>query len=46
MDGTVLDTSDPASVESFKVSHADLIRQVSELAAEVSCSTLQFLPVK
>jgi D-lactate dehydrogenase len=35
VDGTVLDTSDPASVESFKVSHADLLRQVSELAAEV-----------
>jgi len=35
VDGTVLDTADPASVEAFKESHAPLLQQVSELAAEV-----------
>ena len=35
VDGTVLDTSDAESVASFEATHADLLRRVSELAAEV-----------
>lgn len=35
VDGTVLDTSIPESVEAFKQSHAYLLKQVSELAEEV-----------
>jgi len=35
VDGTVLDTSDPESVAAFEASHGDLLRKVSDLAAEV-----------
>jgi len=35
VDGTVLDTSVPESVAAFEASHADLLRQVSALAAQV-----------
>mmetsp|Transcript_11821 Transcript_11821/g.30188 ORF Transcript_11821/g.30188 Transcript_11821/m.30188 type:complete len:1140 (+) Transcript_11821:170-3589(+) len=39
VDGTVLDTSDPSSVESFKKTHASLLKSVSDLARRVQADT-------
>ena len=38
VDGTVLDTGDPTSVEAFKQSHARLLKGISDLAMRVQVS--------
>lgn len=41
-DGTVLDTADPESREQFRLTHADLVRQVSELTQRVQVCVIFF----
>jgi D-lactate dehydrogenase len=38
-DGTVLDTSDPASVAAFRISHAELLKELSWLATQARENT-------
>lgn len=38
-DGTVLDTSDPASKEEFQRSHASMLQALSDLSNEVKSNT-------